>query len=109
MKRNNSSSNSFLLSIRLAYYQQYDWNQDTGVQPHIMLLDWVNDAIVLYIIYIFFQDIQTKPRDSQQMADDVEYSYPSVLQTSDGYIHVSYTYNRETIKYVKFMENWIYK
>ena len=43
------------------------------------------------------------------MADDVEYSYPSVLQTSDGYIHVSYTYNRETIKYVKFMENWIYK
>ena len=37
----------------------------------------------------------------------VEYSYPSVLQTSDGYIHVSYTYNRETIKYMRFHEDWI--
>ena len=37
-----------------------------------------------------------------------EFSYPSLLQTPhDGYIHVSYTYNRETIKYVKFQENWI--
>ena len=43
------------------------------------------------------------------MATDVEYSYPSVLQTSDGYIHITYTFNRETIKYVKFTESWIYK
>lgn len=55
------------------------------------------------------QDIQPKPHDSQQAITDVEYSYPSVLQSSDGYIHVTYTYNRETIKYVKFMESWIYK
>lgn len=39
----------------------------------------------------------------------VEYSYPTLLQSPDGYIHVSYTYDRETIKYVKFMEDWIYK
>ncbi len=37
----------------------------------------------------------------------VEYSYPSILQSPDGYIHVSYTYNRETIKYSKFKEEWI--
>ena len=38
-----------------------------------------------------------------------EYSYPCILQTSDEYIHVSYAYNRATIKYVKFMEDWIKK
>ena len=36
-----------------------------------------------------------------------EYSYPCILQTSDEYIHVSYTFNRATIKYVKFKEDWI--
>ncbi|CAI8045465.1 hypothetical protein GBAR_LOCUS25152 [Geodia barretti] len=36
-----------------------------------------------------------------------EFSYPSLLQTPDSFIHVSYTYNRQTIKYVKFMESWI--
>jgi len=36
-----------------------------------------------------------------------EYSYPSVLQTSDGMIHVSYTFRRETIKTVSFNEDWI--
>lgn len=36
-----------------------------------------------------------------------EFSYPSLLQTPDNYIHISYTYDRLTIKYVKFMESWI--
>lgn len=37
----------------------------------------------------------------------VEFSYPTVLQSPDGMIHVSYTYNRETIKYQTFKEDWI--
>ncbi len=37
----------------------------------------------------------------------VEFSYPTLLQTSDGNIHVAYTYNRATIKYRRFTENWI--
>ena len=37
----------------------------------------------------------------------VEFSYPSILQSADGNIHVSYMYNRDTIKYTKLTEEWI--
>jgi predicted neuraminidase len=47
-------------------------------------------------------------RDLETSNDtSLEYSYPSLLQTPDDFIHVTYTYDRLTIKYVKFLENWI--
>lgn len=35
-----------------------------------------------------------------ETADEEEYSYPSVIQTSDGLVHIIYTWNRKTVKYV---------
>jgi predicted neuraminidase len=36
-----------------------------------------------------------------------EYSYPSIKQTADGYIHIAYTRFRQRIKYVRIKEDWI--
>lgn len=38
-----------------------------------------------------------------------EYSYPSILEGSDGLIHVAYTYFRQRIKYVRFNTCWVEK
>lgn len=40
-------------------------------------------------------------------ANPGEYSYPCVIQTSDGRIHVSYTYRRYTMMHVEFDEGWM--
>lgn len=37
----------------------------------------------------------------------IDYSYPTVIQTPDGMIHMAYTYRRRTIKYATFDEGWI--
>ncbi|MCC6265686.1 MAG: exo-alpha-sialidase [Bryobacterales bacterium] len=36
-----------------------------------------------------------------------EYSYPSVLQTSDGKIHIIYTFRRYSIKHIELNEDWL--
>jgi predicted neuraminidase len=45
--------------------------------------------------------------DNSTNTEGVEYSYPTVLQSPDGAIHAAFTYNRQTIKYVRFTEGWI--
>lgn len=46
-------------------------------------------------------------RDLENGDPSYEYSYPTQYQSSDGQIHVSYTYRRESIKYCIVSEDWI--
>ena len=76
----------------------------------------VASMIILYnntILLKLMQDLEPETSihaNSTLMTDPLssEFSYPTLLQSPDGYIHISYTYNRDTIKYVKFKESWIY-
>lgn len=36
-----------------------------------------------------------------------EFSYPSIVQSADGKLHISYTYFRQCIKYVSVSEAWV--
>jgi len=45
--------------------------------------------------------------DSDADLYNAEYSYPCLLQSSDGLIHISYTYRRFAIKHAVFNENWL--
>jgi predicted neuraminidase len=52
-----------------------------------------------------FGDAEQRPKTPGRE----EYSYPSVMQASDGTIMVAFTYRRQTIKVVSFTEDWIRK
>ena len=56
------------------------------------------------------RDVQNGPTGMPSLGED-QFSYPSVLQTSDGTIHAMYTYapahQRRTIKYIRFTEGWV--
>jgi len=50
---------------------------------------------------------QTWPHIRAPETGPGEFSYPALLQTQDGLIHVTYTYRRETIAHTLFDEEWL--
>ncbi|MFI1966441.1 exo-alpha-sialidase [Streptomyces pathocidini] len=51
------------------------------------------------------RDIQTA--DQEYWDNELGYSYPSILQTRDGGLHIAYSFLRKTIKHVRVEEDWI--
>jgi predicted neuraminidase len=57
----------------------------------------------------YHRDVQIHDDDGSNIG---EYSYPSLIQSfwsgsDDNDIHLVYTYDRQTIKYIRFNEKWI--
>jgi len=52
-------------------------------------------------------EARTWEKPLQLESNPGEYSYPSVLQTSDGKIHIIYTFRRYSIKHVELNEGWL--
>ena len=46
-------------------------------------------------------------RHIERTKGEGRYDYPSIIQTRDGMLHVTYSYNVQTIKHVVFDEEWI--
>ena len=44
--------------------------------------------------------LELEPVKNPETTADEEYSYPSIIQTDDGMVHIVYTWNRKTVKYV---------
>lgn len=54
------------------------------------------------------RDVQSGPTPPEfRPGEDLEYSYPSIIQSPNGTLHMSFTFRRETIKYLSFSEDWI--
>ena len=51
-------------------------------------------------------EARTWSKPLQLESNPGEYSYPSVMQSSDGKIHIIYTFRRYSIKHVELNEDW---
>lgn len=44
--------------------------------------------------------VELEPVTNPETVEEEEYSYPSVIQSDDGLVHIVYTWNRKTVKHV---------
>lgn len=106
LPNNNAGIQAYTLKsgvIIMAFNNHADTHQPRS--PLTVALSYDNG-----MTWPYKRDVQVHDDDDASKVG--EYSYPSLIQTSwsgsdDNDIHLVYTYDRETIKYVRFNEKWI--
>jgi alpha-L-fucosidase len=82
-----------------------DGTQLIVYNPDIPGKDWFNGRSKLRVASSIdgknWKDIMVLENGTKE-----EYSYPAIIQTKDGLIHITYTYDRKNIKHV-VLENYI--
>lgn len=76
-------------------------------------------------LLMIYNDVEESPRDQLAVsisddrgktwkwmrhlenAEGQRFDYPSIIQAADGSLHATYSYNLETIKHVRFNEEWV--
>ncbi|SFM28575.1 Predicted neuraminidase (sialidase) [Paenibacillus sp. 1_12] len=51
--------------------------------------------------------VNIQEADDEYKENEIGYSYPSIIQTRDGKLHVTYTYLRKGLRYVRVDEDWV--
>lgn len=88
-------------------------NPDAGISMrklkngHVLLVfnNQDNSRTPLHIA-LSTDEARTWSKPLQLESNPGEYSYPSVMQSSDGKIHIIYTFRRYSIKHVELNEDW---
>ncbi len=75
---------------------------------HLVLVynDSVTDRSPLSIVRSIDEGL-TWDTPLQLESNPGEYSYPCVIQTADGRIHITYTFRRYSVKHVELNEDWL--
>jgi predicted neuraminidase len=89
-------------------------NPDAGISMrklkngHVILVfnNQDNSRTPLHIA-LSTDEARTWQKPLQLESNPGEYSYPSVMQSSDGKIHIIYTFRRYSIKHVELNEDWL--
>jgi predicted neuraminidase len=92
-----------------------EWkNPDSGISMrklkngHVILVfnNQDNSRTPLHIA-LSTDEARTWSKPLQLESNPGEYSYPSAMQSSDGKIHIVYTFRRYSIKHVELNEDWL--
>jgi predicted neuraminidase len=78
-----------------------DGTQLLVYNPDVPGKDWFNGRGKLYLAQSS-DGINWKDIAVLENGDKEEYSYPAIIQTTNGDVHITYTYNRKKIKHIKF-------
>jgi predicted neuraminidase len=73
----------------------------------VVLNDVFDNREVLHVVLSKDEGITWEKEKVIEEKKGEEFSYPAVIQTSDGLIHITFTYNRKLIKHVALNEAWI--